>query len=103
MRGELAAAEMAAKPQTVAELAARAGFSFGTSGLRGLVREFTADLCHAYVQAFLGIAAPQAKLLLIGHDLRPSSPGIAAFCHQAARQAGWDTCHGGAVPTPALA
>jgi phosphomannomutase len=103
MRGELAAAEMAAEPQTVGALAARAGVSFGTSGLRGLVSDFTPDLCHAYVQAFLGIAEPRAKRLLIGHDLRPSSPGIAGLCHQAARQAGWDTCHAGAVPTPALA
>ena len=103
MRGELAAADMAPDPQTVGALATAAGVSFGTSGVRGLVDAFTPALCHAYVQAFLSLAEPRSKRLLIGHDLRPSSPGIAALCHHSARHAGWDTCHAGAVPTPALA
>lgn len=94
---------MTEEPRTVGALAAAAGVSFGTSGLRGLVRDFTPEICHAYVQAFLGITEPRAKRLLIGHDLRPSSPGIAALCHQSARQAGWQTDHAGALPTPALA
>jgi phosphomannomutase len=103
MRGELAAVDMAPEPQTVGALATAAGVSFGTSGVRGLVDAFTSALCHAYVQAFLSLAEPRAKRLLIGHDLRPSSPDIAALCHHSARLTGWDTCHAGAVPTPALA
>jgi phosphomannomutase len=103
MRGELAAADMAPEPQTVGALATAAGVSFGTSGVRGLVDAFTPALCHAYVQAFLSLAEPRTKRLLIGHDLQPSSPGIAALCHYSARLASWDTCHAGAVPTPALA
>ena len=43
------------------------------------------------------------KALLIGHDLRPSSPGIARACHDAARSAGVSSVNAGVLPTPALA
>jgi len=44
-----AVSDMAASPQTVAELAAASGVAFGTSGVRGLVRDLTPALCHAYI------------------------------------------------------
>ena len=97
------APDMAASPQTVAELAAASGVAFGTSGVRGLVRDLTPALCHAYTQAFLRVAAVKPGRVLIGHDLRPSSPAIAAACRQSARQAGWQTVEAGVLPTPALA
>lgn len=89
--------------RTVRAFAAMTGVSFGTSGLRGLVRDYSPELCDVWTQAFLGIAEPGAGRLLIGHDLRPSSPIIAAQCHASARKAGWRTQHAGALPTPALA
>jgi phosphomannomutase len=55
------------------------------------------------MQAFLGLGVHRARGLLVGHDLRPSSPGIAALCHLSACEAGWQTHHAGALPTPALA
>jgi phosphomannomutase len=79
---------------------------FGTSGLRGLVEDMTDAACAAWVAAFLthlsrqGAAVPA---VLVGRDLRPSSPRIAAACLEAARAAGVDAVDCGALPTPALA
>jgi len=98
----VAAAEMGADTPKVRDLEAAADVSFGTSGLRGLVKDFTPELWHAYMQAFLGLGVPRARGLLIGHDLRPSSPGIAALCHLSACEAGGQTHHAGPLPTPAL-
>lgn len=79
---------------------------FGTSGLRGLVSDMTDPLCMEYVAAFLDHleASGQApSAVLIGRDLRPSSPRIAAACLKAARVRGIDAVDCGALPTPALA
>ncbi|GAB4387738.1 phosphohexomutase domain-containing protein [Albidovulum sp.] len=75
---------------------------FGTSGLRGLVTELSDALCAAHVRAFLAVC-PHGGRLLIGRDLRPSSPRIAAAVAAAAAEAGLDVADCGAVPTPALA
>ena len=50
---------------------------FGTSGLRGLVTELTAELVADYTRAFLA-ACPHGGAVHVGRDLRPSSPEIAA-------------------------
>jgi phosphomannomutase len=76
---------------------------FGTSGARGLVEDLTPHYCHTFTAAFLKILANGADELLIGHDLRPSSPGIAAACMEAAETCGVACRFAGAVPTPALA
>ena len=84
------------------------GLKFGTSGLRGLVTELTDDICAAYTTAFLshmqkaGWLKP-GSLVLIGQDLRSSSPRIAAACMQAAGAFGAIAENCGALPTPALA
>jgi phosphomannomutase len=88
---------------TLMDLASAFGASFGTSGVRGRVADLTPELCHAYTNAFLCQARPQAGEVLIGHDLRPSSPEIAAICGQSARQTGWHAIHAGMLPAPALA
>tara|TARA_R110002051_G_scaffold45702_1_gene92148 strand:+ start:17242 stop:18612 length:1371 start_codon:yes stop_codon:yes gene_type:complete len=75
---------------------------FGTSGLRGLVVDLTADLVGAYVQAFIR-ACPVGTGLFVGRDLRPSSPAIAGMVIDAARAAGLAITDCGGVPTPALA
>lgn len=81
---------------------------FGTSGLRGLVTELSDDVCFAYTVAFLQhMQAAHGVLpsdnLLIGYDLRVSSPRIVAACVAAARHLGFDVVNCGALPTPALA
>lgn len=79
---------------------------FGTSGLRGLVADMTDDVCAAYVSAFVGhlraTGAPPSAVLL-GRDLRPSSPRIAAACAAELVALGVDAVDCGALPTPALA
>ncbi len=79
---------------------------FGTSGLRGLVIDMTDDVCARHVAAFLahlesaGVPASEA---LVGRDLRPSSPRIAAACLGAVRAGGRVAVDCGVLPTPALA
>lgn len=75
---------------------------FGTSGLRGLVVDLTADLVAAYVQAFIR-TCPVGTGLFVGCDLRPSSPAIAGMVVDAAQNVGLLVTDCGAVPTPALA
>jgi phosphomannomutase len=84
-------------------IAAECGAGFGTSGVRGLVTSLTPGLCMAYAEAFLAILDTKPRVLLIGHDLRPSSPAIAQACHAAAARLGIASVHAGVLPTPALA
>ncbi|KRE03153.1 phosphomannomutase [Bosea sp. Root670] len=81
---------------------------FGTSGLRGLVTELVGLPTYAHVRAFCAMlqedrAAGARGEVLIGRDLRSSSPLIAAQCAQAIADAGLEPVDCGAVPTPALA
>lgn len=81
---------------------------FGTSGLRGLVSELVGLPAYSHVRAFCamitedGAAGPGGEVL-IGRDLRSSSPLIAAQCARAVADAGLVPLDCGAVPTPALA
>ncbi len=75
---------------------------FGTSGLRGLVTELTADLVADHVRAFLR-ACPTGGAVFVGRDLRASSPDLAAVVVATARCEGLDVTDCGALPTPALA
>ncbi|MFP5428988.1 MAG: phosphomannomutase, partial [Gammaproteobacteria bacterium] len=84
-------------------LAAAQNVPFGTSGVRGLVTDLTDQVCYAYTQAFLSAVAADSSRVVVGHDLRPSSPRIAAACIQAIRDAGRKAVFVGALPTPALA
>lgn len=79
---------------------------FGTSGLRGLVDQMSDELCYAYVAAFLDAVVGHAdtgKRVVLGHDLRPSSPRIATACAKAIMDSGREVIYAGALPTPALA
>lgn len=61
---------------------------FGTSGLRGLVEDLVGAPSFAYTLAFLRYleqVAPGeagARVLLVGRDLRASSPAIAGSCRK---------------------
>eukprot|EP01030_Chromulinospumella_sphaerica_P022425 gene22425-22404_t len=65
---------------TLKDMATQSGVTFGTSGARGKVADMTPDLCYAYTTAFINAVVPQAKTIVLGHDLRPSSPDIAVAC-----------------------
>jgi phosphomannomutase len=82
---------------------------FGTSGLRGLVTELNGVPAFAYTRAFAemlkedgSVEAAQGRVL-VGRDLRDSSPGIAQLCCAALQEAGLVPLDCGALPTPALA
>ena len=88
---------------TLRDLATAHDVLFGTSGVRGLVSNMTDGVCYAYTQAFLSAVAPDARQVVVGHDLRPSSPRIAAACIQAIKDSGRSAVFAGALPTPAVA
>ncbi len=81
---------------------------FGTSGLRGLVSELPDEICFAYASAFLewlqqAHGLKKSSIVLVGYDLRDSSPRIANACMAAVQAAGMRAENCGALPTPALA
>jgi phosphomannomutase len=87
----------------VSEMITSSGVKFGTSGARGLVSSMSDEVCYAYCAAFLQVAGIGFRGVVLGHDLRPSSPKLAAACAAAIRDAGLELIYCGALPTPALA
>ncbi|TPK69215.1 phosphomannomutase [Mesorhizobium sp. B2-4-19] len=80
---------------------------FGSSGLRGLASELVGNPSGLYTEAFAwrlaaGGIQPNA-MVLVGRDLRDSSPTIAANCMAALAASGLQPVDCGAIPTPALA
>lgn len=90
--------------QTI-EIVSTSGVSFGTSGARGLVEQFSDEVCAAFTTAFLTVMREQGDVsrVAIGMDRRPSSPQMAAACSAAARALGVQVDDYGVLPTPALA
>ncbi|WP_404406742.1 phosphomannomutase [Pelagibacterium halotolerans] len=87
---------------------ASSSLKFGTSGLRGLAEELNGLPAYAWSRAFLDVLATRGdietgKPVLIGQDLRRSSPDIAALCYAAIADSGLKPVDCGALPTPALA
>lgn len=77
---------------------------FGTSGLRGLVTDLVGGPAYAYASAFFRSMSGEApRAVVIGRDLRDSSPSIAATVADAAAATGFTAIECGALPTPALA
>ena len=76
--------------------------SFGTSGLRGLVVELTTAVVQDYTRAFIA-ACDTGGSVMVGWDLRPSSPAIAQAVLDSIHAVGLQAHSAGAVPTPALA
>ncbi|TPK91981.1 phosphomannomutase [Mesorhizobium sp. B2-4-17] len=80
---------------------------FGSSGLRGLASELVGKPSGLYTEAFAwrltaGGIQPKARVL-VGRDLRDSSPTIATNCMAALAASGLQPIDCGAIPTPALA
>ncbi|WP_233570339.1 phosphomannomutase [Prosthecochloris sp. ZM_2] len=92
------------------ELLETSGVKFGTSGARGLVSDMTDRVCYGFTAVFLECALSrtggrraETGRVVLGHDLRPSSPGIARACARAVMDWGAEVVYAGALPTPALA
>ncbi|AVY98483.1 phosphomannomutase [Lelliottia sp. WB101] len=79
--------------------------SFGTSGARGLVVEFTDDISAAFTHAFLAVISQKFEFetVALAIDNRPSSYGIAQACAAAIEEHGFEVEFHGVVPTPAIA
>lgn len=81
--------------------------TFGTSGLRGLVKDITDLEAYINVKGALrylqesGDARPGARVVLAG-DLRPSTERIMRACARAIVDSGYDVENAGRIPTPAL-
>ncbi len=76
--------------------------AFGTSGLRGVAEALTDDLVARYVAAFARLFDHDGTVL-IGRDLRASSPRIAHAVSIGAQSVGLTAIDCGVLPTPALA
>ncbi|MDK9759302.1 phosphomannomutase, partial [Vibrio sp. D173a] len=81
------------------------GIQFGTSGARGLVEQFTPEVCSAFAHAFISIMARQFSFtqVAVAIDNRPSSPSMAQAIVSAIESLGFEAVYYGVIPTPALA
>lgn len=86
-------------------LIAEGGVAFGTSGARGLVVDFTPEVCAAFTHAFVAVMRREfdVQQIALAIDNRPSSPAMAQACAAAMLQEGVEPVYYGVVPTPALA
>lgn len=91
---------------TIKDMMNVSGVKFGTSGLRGLVDQLSDELCYSVVRAFLlrvvKTFGPDKRVVL-GHDLRSSSPRLVKICPVAINNFGGEVVYAGGLPTPALA
>jgi phosphomannomutase len=82
---------------------------FGTSGVRALVSDLTANVVATYVRVFIqhlrqtGQLPAGTRHCVVGWDLRPSSPDIAAAVCAGLQLEGLQADWAGCLPTPALA
>lgn len=89
----------------VQHVIATSRIAFGTSGARGLVVDFTPEVCAAFTHAFVAVLRQEfaPKQLALAIDNRPSSYAMAQACTAALLQAGIEPIYYGIIPTPALA
>lgn len=83
----------------------QSGIAFGTSGARGLVNDFTPDVCAAFAIAFVKSIGNEFSFntVALAIDNRASSYAMAQACAQGLKQLNIDTVYYGVIPTPALA
>ena len=55
------------------DVIANSGIAFGTSGARGLIEDFSIDVCRAFTFAFIDSLQEQVNSVAIAIDNRPSS------------------------------
>ena len=87
------------------QLIANSNIAFGTSGARGLVTDFTDQVCAAFAQSFVKVMQRSFSIncVALGIDNRPSSMQMAAACAGALNALGIQVDYCGVLPTPALA
>lgn len=80
---------------------------FGTSGVRALVSDLSPAVVFTYIRAFIEYLRASSQLTsdrcVVGWDLRPSSPLIAAAAGSALQSDSLEIEWAGLLPTPALA
>ena len=88
-----------------AEVIAQSDIAFGTSGARGLVSNFTADVCAAFAVAFIKSIDAEFSFntVMLAIDNRPSSYAMAQACAAGLKQLNLNVVYFGVIPTPALA
>ena len=89
----------------LSDIISHSNVQFGTSGARGLVTDFTEQVCAAFTQSFLHVLLQRQAVfeLALAIDNRPSSAEIASACAGAAKAMGVTVHYYGVLPTPALA
>lgn len=87
------------------EILKSSNVSFGTSGARGLVIDFSDTTVAAFTHAFLDVVSQNFDFatVALAIDNRPSSYAIAQACAGAIMQHGLNVEYHGVVPTPAIA
>ena len=85
------------------QLIANSNIAFGTSGARGLVTDFTDQVCAAFAQSFVKVMQRSFSInrVALGIDNRPSSMQMAAACAGALNALGLQVDYSGVLPTPA--
>ncbi len=91
--------------KTIKEIIEQSGIKFGTSGARGLVSDFTQEVCTAFTLSFLDAMKNRYdfKKVAVAMDNRPSSPDISSFICGVIEDSGYEVDFYGVLPTPALA
>ncbi|MCE9777536.1 phosphomannomutase [Shewanella algae] len=90
---------------SISSVLSQSGVAFGTSGARGLVTQFTPQVCMAFTQAFVDVMRQHFTFntVAIAIDNRPSSYAMAQACASSLIELGLKPIYFGVVPTPALA
>jgi phosphomannomutase len=89
----------------IKQIIEQSGIKFGTSGARGLVVDFTPEVCTAFTLSFLDAMKKtfEFQKVAVAMDNRPSSPEIASTICGAIEAYGFEVDFYGVLPTPALA
>ncbi|MAD02195.1 MAG: phosphomannomutase [Pseudoalteromonas sp.] len=87
------------------KLILNSGITFGTSGARGLVEDFTPDVCAAFALSFAEVMQNKNAFttIAIAIDNRPSSYKMAQAISSSLGERGIEVHFFGVIPTPALA
>ncbi|WP_282150306.1 phosphomannomutase [Vibrio diabolicus] len=87
------------------QVIADSGIQFGTSGARGLVEDFTLEVCASFAHAFMATVETDFEFgkVAVAIDNRPSSYAMAQACVAAIKNRGYEVAYYGVIPTPALA
>ena len=90
---------------SAASIIKESAIQFGTSGARSLVEQFSTVACAAFTASFVEVMKSgfEFNKVLVGIDLRPSSPQMASACIETIKQLGLEPEYLGVLPTPALA